>query len=301
MIATPDIDMAVEAARQGGSCAARLRLPLRHRVWRGGAGELAGAGSGASLDFQDHRNYLPGDDPRHINWAAYARTGHYSMKLFREEVRPTVEILLDTSPSMFLTPEKARRACELFAFTREAARREAAATALHLIDSTSHHPLDPDEFDSGEWIERIASAPNRPTPAGPPAPPRLDAPPLRPGSFRVWITDLLFPASPATLLRELLRHRGSGILLAPYVEAEAEPTWSGACDFHDVESGRVEARDVDAGLRRRYLATYQAHFATWKEEALRHHLPLARVPAAPPLGEALAAEALAVRALEPIT
>ncbi|MFN9663179.1 MAG: DUF58 domain-containing protein, partial [Akkermansiaceae bacterium] len=26
------------------------------------------------MDFQDHRSYSPGDDPRHINWQAYART-----------------------------------------------------------------------------------------------------------------------------------------------------------------------------------------------------------------------------------
>ena len=49
---------------------------------------FSGSGTGSSLDFQDHRAYSPGDDPRHINWQAYARTGSYTMKLFREEVRP---------------------------------------------------------------------------------------------------------------------------------------------------------------------------------------------------------------------
>ncbi|MEJ6642028.1 MAG: DUF58 domain-containing protein [Akkermansiaceae bacterium] len=39
---------------------------------------------GSALYFQDHRAYSPGDDPRHINWQAYARTGQYTMKLYRE-------------------------------------------------------------------------------------------------------------------------------------------------------------------------------------------------------------------------
>ena len=47
---------------------------------------------GSALYFQDHRAYSPGDDPRHINWQAYARTGQYTMKLYREEFRPVVHL-----------------------------------------------------------------------------------------------------------------------------------------------------------------------------------------------------------------
>jgi len=93
-----------------------LRLPFRNKVWRGAAGEFAGSGSGASMDFQDHRTHSPGDDPRHINWQAYARTGQYSMKLFREEIRPVVDLVLDASPSMFFSPKKEKRTTQLLQF-----------------------------------------------------------------------------------------------------------------------------------------------------------------------------------------
>lgn len=293
----PDAAMAIAAAREAAACAARMRLPLRRQTWRGGAGEMAGAGSGSSLDFQDHRNYLPGDDPRHLNWAAYARTGNYSMKLFREEVSPTVEILFDGSPSMFLNAAKAHLSCGLLAFAVEAARRDAATLLIHLLDGSRHQWIAGEEIDGGGWTRHLDASPEKQT--FPPAPPRLDAIALRPGSLRVWITDLLFSAEPAPLLRSLTRQRGSAILLSPYSDAEAAPDWSGVCDFQDVESDCVKARDVDAGLRHRYLAAYRAHFAAWKEEATRHHLPLARVLAGPPLAQALTAEALATRALEP--
>ncbi len=94
--------------------AARLRLPLRTRTWQGQAGEFSGGGTGSSLDFQDQRAYAPGDDPRHINWQAYARTGSYTMKLFREEVRPVVDLILDASESMFFDEKKSARVAELF-------------------------------------------------------------------------------------------------------------------------------------------------------------------------------------------
>ncbi|MEI7928161.1 MAG: DUF58 domain-containing protein [Verrucomicrobiales bacterium] len=96
------------------AAAGRLRLPLRSKVWRGQAGDFNGSGTGSSLDFQDHRTYVPGDDPRHLNWQAYARTGHYTMKLFREEVRPVVDLIFDASESMFFDPAKAARSAELF-------------------------------------------------------------------------------------------------------------------------------------------------------------------------------------------
>jgi len=84
-----------EACATAAACARKLRLPLRSRILQSRAGEFLGAGVGSSLDFQDHRAYVPGDDPRHINWQAFARTGHYTMKLYREEVRPIVDLVLD--------------------------------------------------------------------------------------------------------------------------------------------------------------------------------------------------------------
>jgi uncharacterized protein (DUF58 family) len=74
-------DASVVAAIHGRMQAAaqRLRLPFRSRTWRGESGNWQGAGVGSSIDFQDHRQYLPGDDPRYIDWQAYARTGHYTM------------------------------------------------------------------------------------------------------------------------------------------------------------------------------------------------------------------------------
>ena len=115
------------------AAAGRLRLPLRSRSWQGQAGEFAGSGTGSSLDFQDHRAYSPGDDPRHINWQAYARTGNYTMKLFREEVRPVVDLIIDTSESMFFEERKAARTAEFFYFITESCAAAGASLAIHAI------------------------------------------------------------------------------------------------------------------------------------------------------------------------
>src|SRR3954466_11348604 len=96
------------SARHGAlAAAARWRLPFSRQAWRGPAGSWLGAGSGSSMDFADHRNYMPGDDPRHIHWQAYARSGALTMKLYRAEVAPMVDIAVDISASMTFTPAKA--------------------------------------------------------------------------------------------------------------------------------------------------------------------------------------------------
>src|SRR5580693_10404566 len=40
---------------------------------------------GFSVEFADHREYVPGDDLKFLDWALYARTDHYYIKRFEEE------------------------------------------------------------------------------------------------------------------------------------------------------------------------------------------------------------------------
>ena len=55
---------------------------------------------GVSMDFAEHRPYMPGDDIRRIDWRLYARTDRYYIKQFEAETNADVGFLLDTSASM---------------------------------------------------------------------------------------------------------------------------------------------------------------------------------------------------------
>ena len=85
------------------------------------AGVRAGRGLGAGLEFADHREYNPGDDPRFIDWAYYARMGKLLVRLFHEHSEAAVAVLVDCSGSMAPggRPEKfdyARRAAAALAY-----------------------------------------------------------------------------------------------------------------------------------------------------------------------------------------
>ena len=83
------------------------RLAWPDRAAAGRAGDRLGRGTGASLEFVDFRDYTPGDDLRHVDWRAYARTDALQVRLFREEVAPHVDLIVDGSASMASTPAKA--------------------------------------------------------------------------------------------------------------------------------------------------------------------------------------------------
>src|ERR1041385_4548644 len=55
---------------------------------------------GLSLDFAEHRAYMPGDDIRRVDWRLYARTDRYYVKQFEADTNANVVLLLDVSKSM---------------------------------------------------------------------------------------------------------------------------------------------------------------------------------------------------------
>ncbi len=55
---------------------------------------------GFSVEFADHRQYIPGDPIRNIDWKLYAKTDRYYLKRFEEETNVRSYILLDHSNSM---------------------------------------------------------------------------------------------------------------------------------------------------------------------------------------------------------
>ena len=55
---------------------------------------------GFSSEFSEHREYVPGDNPRDLDWKALARTDRYYIKRYEEETNVRCHVLLDTSASM---------------------------------------------------------------------------------------------------------------------------------------------------------------------------------------------------------
>jgi len=78
----------------------RLDLKARYVVEGFIAGMHKSPYHGFSVEFAQHREYVPGDDLRHLDWKVFSRQDKYYIKQYEEETNFVCHILLDASESM---------------------------------------------------------------------------------------------------------------------------------------------------------------------------------------------------------
>jgi uncharacterized protein (DUF58 family) len=110
-----------------------VRLQMRKRFAGTLHAERRSRRTGSSLEFADFRNYVPGDDPRRIDWSIYGRIERLIMKLYEEEEDLDVGILIDCSASMHWSSRGAAVHSTKFALARQLAAA-LAYFALHGLD-----------------------------------------------------------------------------------------------------------------------------------------------------------------------
>lgn len=78
----------------------QLQLLAQRRARSNLRGERRSRARGLSVEFADHRTYVPGDDLRYLDWNLFGRLDRLFLKLYEEERELPVRIFLDASESM---------------------------------------------------------------------------------------------------------------------------------------------------------------------------------------------------------
>ena len=248
--------------RQGQEIGARYALAMPRRVPLGLAGAQVGQRAGSSLEFKDHREYQPGDDLRRIDWSAYARSDKLTIKLYREEVNPHLELLIDGSASMNVPGSvKAEAALALAAALVSAADNSSYTHGAWLgqdgchpiangasspllwqgIEFTDTHPLD-------ESVQKL-----------PPA--------WRPHSIRVLISDLLWMADPTAVLQYMAQNAAVVVVLQVLGQGDVDPPQRGNLRLVDSETQQTQEVFVDATAQKRYRDALTRHQTNWNRAA----------------------------------
>lgn len=81
---------------------------------------------GFSVEFAEHREYVPGDDLRYVDWKAYGKSDRYYLKRFEEDTNFSCMLVLDTSESMSYASSES-------AVTKLEYAKYIAAALAHLI------------------------------------------------------------------------------------------------------------------------------------------------------------------------
>lgn len=222
------------------------------------AGLQMGQRAGSSLEFKDHRDYQPGDDLRRIDWNAFARSDKLTVKLFREEISPHLDVILDGSRSMAVEPgAKAGAAVAL-----------AAALAVAAENAGYSHSA----WLTREWCAPVGNSGSRPSVweeinfdhPGHPAESFANAPPkLRQQGLRILISDLLWLGEPLQLLQQLSQGAAAVVVIQLLANADANPAERGRVRLIDSETEERREIFIDDAAIHRYREALTRHQQNW--------------------------------------
>lgn len=238
------------------AAAKRLRLGLDPRRRRQGAGTRLGSGPGASMEFHDHRAYLPGDDLRHLDWGVFARSDQLVLRRHRVEVSPVLELLLDTSLSMQAYPQKFSHAAALVALLGTLAEMDGSRPRIWALGDGPRRLGGAGGSQAWRSELRALTCIGVAGPSGKP-------PPLQAGSDRLLISDGLTPEGGAAVVRHLGAGAGRVSLLQILTNAERSPVPLGAVRLEDVEGGALDLVH-DEAMCSAYRERFARHQSGWQ-------------------------------------
>ncbi|MDR2756212.1 MAG: DUF58 domain-containing protein [Planctomycetaceae bacterium] len=124
----------------------RLDLRAKHVV----EGFLSGAHKsrhfGNSVEFRQHRQYVPGDDPRSVDWKVWAKQDRLYVKQYEVDTNMRVTLLIDKSQSMRFGSQAMNKydyACTIAVSLAYLAIRQLDAVGCIMFDKDTQNVLPP--------------------------------------------------------------------------------------------------------------------------------------------------------------
>ena len=226
---------------------------------------------GFSVEFSEHRKYVPGDDIRGIDWSVYAKTDRYYIKKFQAETNLEAYLLIDCSGSMDFATGKYMRKMDyaiclasalghmmirqqdpigLFAFDEKIRRfLPPKSKRSHLIDMlTVLSRIKPfGQTNLSQTLHEVAAR-------------------LKKRSLVILISDML--GDQESIIKGLhhLKHGGHDIIIFQIFDhAEANFDFDGQYFFTDPETNQQLKSDSSA-VKKAYLNEIQEFIETYKNQ-----------------------------------
>lgn len=253
---------------------ARSSLGVNWAWARSGTGERASRLAGAGSEFTQHREYLAGDDLRHVDPNVFARLGEHAIKQFTSQERTDVAILLDASRSMaFGRPMsklwRAAQAAGVLGMAGLAGGDRVTLGVLHGSGISWHPRLERVQHASSllSWLEHV-----RPKGDGRPSSVAVRSAGMMPrGGVLIVVSDWL-DAGASEALQAWSRAAQEVRAVHVLTPEERDPRMlgDGLVRVTDAETGAQADVTLDAST----VARYQQALADWTDhvrDAVRNH------------------------------
>jgi uncharacterized protein (DUF58 family) len=226
---------------------------------------------GFSVEFAEHRPYLPGDELRYVDWRIAARTDRWVVKQYEEETNLRATIVLDVSRSMGWSgsPERLTKLAYAERLTAALALlflRQRDAVGLIRFDDRVRTAIPP-RVRTGQWKRIVTSLDDPGAGKASHAPEALEQAgrlvPRR--GMIVLVSDLLMDAPEVLKHVRALRFAGHHVAVLHIIDpSERELPFAHDAVFVDPES-EVEVPASIANVRAEYRATVEAALREWRQ------------------------------------
>ena len=244
---------------------------------------------GASVDFAEHRGYVPGDDIRRVDWRLYARTDRYYIKEYEADSNSNFATLLDVSKSMGfgtrgitkLDYGRMLAGCLTYLVHRQ---RDRVGLVAFDDDIVEHVPPSAKHMDT---VLHVLDRLNPSKPGSLRAPLHKMAEHFGRRGVLVLISDLY--EDPDQVLEAVgpLRFRGNEIVVFHLLDpAELDFSFSDPSAFEDLESGE-QIPIVPEALGDQYRELVKAHITGLTERFTANRIDYTLINTASPLDHAL--------------
>ena len=238
-------------------------------------GERRSIRRGQSMEFADHRAYVPGDDLRHLDWHLYGRLDQLFVKLFEEKEDRTVQIFVDASASMegdklhvarqvgaalaYVALGSMDRVC-VADFADGLKRLRPPVRGRSSIHGIFRHMVEVEPSGESDLVQALRAYPRR-----------------QGKGIGILLTDLLFPQGYEEGLKRLLYLDLELYVFHVISPAELRPDLTGDILLVDAEDGTEVPLTVDDRVLERYERTVRRYIDGARDACRRmgiHHAPL---------------------------
>lgn len=253
---------------------------------------------GFSVEFATHREYVPGDDTRHIDWRVYARADRYFIKQYEEETNVRAYILLDCSGSMGYPEQRRGQRMTKFDYAATVAAslayllvHQQDAPGLILFDHEVRDHLPPRS--NPAQLRNLIDVMDRAKPDGPTEIKMLLgqlAERIKQRSFVILVSDLL--ADPDEIVRGLehFSYNGHDVLVLHVLDQD-ELTFDFKENilFEGIEDASFEMLTDPQSLRQSYLDALHTFLTRIQSACVNHQIDYVRMSTTDSLAVALSA------------
>ena len=248
---------------------------------------------GFSVEFEEHREYSPGDEIRRIDWKALGKFDRYFIKEYEDETNLRAYLLLDTSGSMDYASNGVTKfdyGCTLAASLAYLILKQQDAAGLVTFSNRIESFIPPKA--KRDYLTQILHALENRGPGGETNVSRIleeIAGQIKRRGLVILVSDLLDDPEPILKRLRLFRFKGNDVIVFHLLDqAELDLPFDGNILFEDLEQANLKVVADPRAIRKTYQEVVREFVSEMRKQCRDNAIDYQLISTSTPLDQALA-------------